>query len=124
MINKNPQEVLNKLFEGVSKLSAAQRELALRDIFGRGPSVVVGKLIDNLGLYKANMDKANNATGIFESDWEKVKKGTTSALILLDNNFTLLSKQIGLVLLPTIKQLAIGLVDLIQPVLEFGKKRG
>jgi TP901 family phage tail tape measure protein len=119
MLDKDPQKVLDKLFSGLSKLSASQRGLALYSIFGRGPSKMVGKLIDNLGVYRENMEKASNATGIFEDDWEKVRKGTTSALTLLDNNFSLLNKQIGLVLLPTIKKFAQELAALIQPVTKF-----
>jgi TP901 family phage tail tape measure protein len=119
MLDTDPQKVLDKLFTGMSKFSASQRGLALYSIFGRGPSKMVGKLIDNLGVYKENMDKAHNATGIFDADWEKVKKGTTSALTLLDNNFSLLNKQIGLVLLPTIKKFAQELAALIQPVTKF-----
>jgi TP901 family phage tail tape measure protein len=119
MLDKDPQKILDKLFTGMSKLSASQRGLALYSIFGRGPSKMVGKLIDNLSVYRENMEKASNANGIFEDDWEKVRKGTTSALTLLDNNFTLLNKQIGLVLLPTIKKFAQELATLIQPVTKF-----
>jgi hypothetical protein len=122
MLDTDPQKVLDKLFSGMSKLSTAQRGLALYSIFGRGPSKMVGKLIDNLGVYRENMEKASNATGIFEDDWEKVRKGTTSALILLSNNFTLLNKQIGLALLPTIKKIAQELAILIQPVTDFMSK--
>jgi TP901 family phage tail tape measure protein len=89
MLDTDPQKVLDKLFAGMSKLSKSQRGLALYSIFGRGPSKMVGKLIDNLGVYRENMEKASNATGIFEADWEKVRKGTTSALILLENNMSL-----------------------------------
>jgi TP901 family phage tail tape measure protein len=122
MLDADPQSIINKLFEGLSKLSRSQRGVAWYSIFGRGPSKAVGKMIENLDVYKENMGKASNATGIFEDDWEKVRKGTTSALILLGNNFTLLNKQIGLVLLPTIKKIAQELAILIQPVTDFMSK--
>jgi TP901 family phage tail tape measure protein len=122
MLDTDPQKVLDKLFAGMSKLSASQRGLALYSIFGRGPSKMVGKLIDNLGVYRENMDKAHNATGIFEKDWEKVRKGTTSALTLLENNMSFFGRQIGLVLLPTVKKIAQTLSGLIQPVTTFMNK--
>jgi TP901 family phage tail tape measure protein len=122
MLDTDPQKVLNKLFEGLSKLSVSQRGLALYSIFGRGPSKMVGKLIDNLGVYRENMDKAHNATGTFEKDWEKVRKGTTSALTLLENNMSFFGRQIGLVLLPTVKKIAQTLSGLIQPVTTFMNK--
>jgi hypothetical protein len=68
------------------------------------------------------MEKASNATGIFEADWEKVRKGTTSALILLENNMSFFGRQIGLVLLPTVKKIAQTLSGLIQPVTTFMNK--
>jgi TP901 family phage tail tape measure protein len=122
MLDTDPQKVLDKLFSGISKLSTAQRGLALYSIFGRGPSKMVGKLIDNLGVYRENMDKAHNATGIFEKDWDKVRKGTTSALTLLENNMSFFSRQIGMVLLPTVKKIAQTLSGLIQPVTTFMNK--
>jgi phage-related protein len=65
------------------------------------------------------MEKASNATGIFEKDWDKVQKGTTSALTLLENNMSFFGRQIGLVLLPTVKKIAQTLSSLIQPVTTF-----
>ncbi|MDR2646259.1 MAG: phage tail tape measure protein [Holosporaceae bacterium] len=88
MLDTDPQKVLDKLFVDISKLSKSQCGLVLYSIFGRGPSKMVGKLIDNLGVYRENMEKASNATGIFEDDWGKVRKGTISALILLRNNMS------------------------------------
>jgi hypothetical protein len=122
MLDTDPQKVLDKLFSGLSKLSKSQRGLALYSIFGRGPSKMVGKLIDNLGVYQENMDKAHNATGTFEKDWEKVRKGATSALTLLENNMSFFGRQIGLVLLPTVKKIAQTLSSLIQPVTTFMNK--
>jgi TP901 family phage tail tape measure protein len=122
MLDSDPQKVLDKLFSGLSKLSRSQRGLALYSIFGRGPSKMVGKLIDNLGVYRENMEKAHNATGTFEKDWEKVRKGTTSALTLLENNMSFFGRQIGLVLLPTIKKMAQTIGGLIQPVSTFMNK--
>jgi TP901 family phage tail tape measure protein len=122
MLDADPQKVLDKLFTGMSKLSASQRGLALYSIFGRGPSKMVGKLIDNLGVYRENMEKASNATGIFEKDWDKVQKGTTSALTLLENNMSFFGRQIGLVLLPTVKKIAQTLSGLIQPITAFMNK--
>jgi TP901 family phage tail tape measure protein len=119
MLNVDPQKVLDKLFAGLSKLSAAQRGLTLYSIFGRGPSKMVGKLIDNLSVYRENLEKAHNATGIFEEDWDKVQKGTTSALTLLENNMSFFGRQIGMVLLPTIKKIAQTLSELIQPISNF-----
>jgi TP901 family phage tail tape measure protein len=122
MLDSDPQKVLDKLFTGMSKLSASQRGLALYSIFGRGPSKMVGKLIDNLGVYRENMEKASNATGIFEKDWDKVKKGTTSALTLLENNMSFFGRQIGMVLLPTVKKIAQTLSTAIQPISTFMNK--
>jgi hypothetical protein len=68
------------------------------------------------------MDKAHNVTGIFEKDWEKVRKGTTSALTLLENNLSFFNRQIGLVLLPTVKKLAQTASGLIQPITTFMNK--
>jgi TP901 family phage tail tape measure protein len=122
LLDADPQKVLDKLFAGMAKLSASQRGLALYSIFGRGPSKMVGKLIDNLKVYRENMEKAHNATGIFEKDWDKVQKGTTSALTLLENNMSFFGRQIGMVLLPTIKKIAQTLSAAIQPISTFMNK--
>jgi phage-related protein len=55
MITENPQEVLSKVLEGIAKPAPEMRKPAMHSIFGRGPSGVIGKLVDNLDLYKKNL---------------------------------------------------------------------
>jgi TP901 family phage tail tape measure protein len=55
LIAKDPQKVLGKLLEGFAKLAPEMRSVAMYSIFGRGPSKMVGKLVDNLALYKKNL---------------------------------------------------------------------
>ena len=51
-IQKNPQKVLDNFFKAVSKMDAKTRVSGLNAIFGRGAAKTVGKLVDNLDLYR------------------------------------------------------------------------
>lgn len=127
MIAEDPQKVLTKLFEGFSKLKAEDRSSALYSIFGRGASKTVGKLIENLELYRKNLQLVadqNTYKGSRDEDYNIVASETKSQIQLLQNSFSTLSKEIGFSLLPALKSILTTINSILTPIIKWmGKNK-
>ena len=127
MIAEDPQKVLTRLFEGFSKLKAEDRSFALYSIFGRGASKTVGKLIENLELYRKNLQLVSDQNiykGSRDEDFNIVASETKSQVQLLQNSFSTLSKEIGNSLLPTLKSVLTTINSILSPIVEWmGKNK-
>lgn len=122
MIAEDPQKVLTKLFEGFSKLKAEDRSSALYSIFGRGASKTVGKLIENLELYRKNLQLVadqNTYKGSRDEDYNIVASETKSQIQLLQNSFSTLSKEIGFSLLPALKSILTTINSILTPIVKW-----
>ncbi|MDR2067378.1 MAG: phage tail tape measure protein [Holosporaceae bacterium] len=125
LMKENPQKILDELFSRASKLSVDQRAVALQKIFGRGPSKVVGKLINNLELYKKNLQYVadpKNFEGSRDVDYEIVAKTTREKLTLLTNTISAFSKEIGRSLLPAIGSVADSITSILTPIMSWMAK--
>ncbi|MBR1734241.1 MAG: phage tail tape measure protein [Alphaproteobacteria bacterium] len=125
MMAEDPQKVLDKLFEGVAKLDSEKRSSALYAIFGRGASKSVGKLIDNLELYRKNLQLVadqQNFEGSRDSDYQIVFETAKSQLNLLGNTFSSFSKAIGFSLLPTLQSVVTAINEILTPIVAWMEK--
>jgi TP901 family phage tail tape measure protein len=125
MITKAPQKVLDKLFAGLSKLSAEKRGTALYQIFGRGASKMVGKLVDNLELYKKNLQYVSDPTnfaGSRDVDYSIIFETTESKLALLTNTISTFGREIGTSLLPAVGSLADSITGILTPIMAYMTK--
>ena len=119
MIQEDPQKVLEKLLIGLSKLNPENRATAMYNIFGRGTSKAVGKLVDNLELYRKNLGYVSDSrqfAGSRNSDYEIVLNTIQSQLKLLANTFSLFGREIGTSLLSTISNLVGTINSLLSPI--------
>ncbi len=127
MIADNPQKVLTQLFEGFSKLKAEDRSSALYAIFGRGTSKTVGKVIENLELYRKNLQLISDQSaykGSRDEDYNIVASETKSQIQLLQNSFSTLSKEIGFSLLPALKSVLSTINSILSPIVSWmGKNK-
>ena len=127
MIAEDPQKVLTKLFEGFSKLKTEDRSSALYSIFGRGASKTVGKLIENLELYRKNLQLVSDQNiykGSRDEDFNIVASETKSQVQLLQNSFSTLSKEIGFSLLPALKSILTTINSILAPIVDWmGKNK-
>ena len=127
MIAEDPQKVLSKLLEGFSKLKPEERSSALYSIFGRGASKTIGKVIDNLELYRKNLQLVSGPNvykGSRDEDFNIVASETKSQIQLLQNSFSTLSKAIGFSLLPALKGVLTTINSILSPVVEWmGKNK-
>jgi TP901 family phage tail tape measure protein len=120
MIAKDPQKVLSKLLEGFAKLAPEMRSVAMYSIFGRGPSKMVGKLVDNLELYKKNLQYVSdpkNFAGSRDADYKIVEDTTASKLELLTNTISAFSRKVGYSLLPAIGSVADSITGVLRPIM-------
>lgn len=125
MIQEDPQKVLDKLFEGVSKLNPEKRSTALYAIFGRGAAKTVGKLVDNLELYRKNLALVANQKlyeGSRDGDYQIVFETAESQLKMLGNTFTAFTRVIGNSLLPAFKNIVSGINGVLAPVIAWMEK--
>ena len=125
MIAKDPQKVLGKLLEGFAKLAPEMRSVAMYSIFGRGPSKMVGKLVDNLALYKKNLQYVSdpkNFAGSRDVDYGIVFATAASKLDLLTNTFSAFGREIGASLLPTIGNVADSITSVLTPAMTWMAK--
>lgn len=125
MIQEDPQKVLDTLFSGLSQLDPEKRSSALYAIFGRGASKAVGKLIDNLDLYRKNLQLVSdqqNFQGSRDSDYQIVFETAQSQLNLLGNTFSSFSKAIGFSLLPTSQSVVTAINEILTPIVAWMEK--
>jgi TP901 family phage tail tape measure protein len=125
MIAADPQKVLDKLFGGLAKLAPEKRSAAMYSIFGRGPSKMVGKLVDNLELYKKNLEYVSNGSkfkGSRDVDYGIVFETTDSKLTLLTNAISAFGREVGTSLLPTIGKVADSITGVLTPVMSWMTK--
>ena len=125
MIAKDPQKVLSKLLEGFAKLAPEMRSVAMYSIFGRGPSKMVGKLVDNLALYKKNLQYVSdpkNFAGSRDVDYGIVFDTAASKLDLLTNTFSAFGREIGASLLPTVGAVADSITSVLTPAMTWMAK--
>jgi TP901 family phage tail tape measure protein len=120
MIAKDPQKVLSKLLEGFAKLAPEMRSVAMYSIFGRGPSKVVGKLVDNLDLYKKNLQYVSdpkNFAGSRNVDYGIVFDTAASKLDLLTNTIGAFGREVGASLLPAVGSVADSITGVLTPIM-------
>jgi TP901 family phage tail tape measure protein len=125
LIVKDPQKVLSKLLEGFAKLALEMRSVAMYSIFGRGPSKMVGKLVDNLALYKKNLQYVSdpkNFAGSRDVDYGIVFATAASKLDLLTNTFSAFGREIGASLLPTVGAVADSITSVLMPAMAWMAK--
>jgi TP901 family phage tail tape measure protein len=122
MIAKDPQKVLSKLLEGFAKLAPEMRSAAMYSIFGHGPSKMVWKLVDNLELYKKNLQYVadpKNFAGSRNVDYGIVFDTAASKLELLTNTFSAFGREVGASLLPTIGSVADSITGILTPAMSW-----
>lgn len=122
LIQKDPQKVLDKFFDAVSKMDAKTRASGLNAIFGRGAAKTVGKLVDNLELYRHNLELVNNPTkykGSRAVDYGIVFDTARSKLTLLTNNLGAFSREVGASLIPALNQIVDGINSVLSPVMQW-----
>lgn len=125
IIQEDPQKVLDNLFTGLSQLDPEKRSSALYAIFGRGASKAVGKLIDNLELYRKNLQLVadqQNFEGSRDIDYQIVFETAKSQLNLLGNTFSSFSKAIGFSLLPTLQSVVTAINEILTPIVAWMEK--
>jgi TP901 family phage tail tape measure protein len=125
LIAKDPQKVLSKLLEGFAKLAPEMRSVAMYSIFGRGPSKMVGKLVDNLALYKKNLQYVSdpkNFAGSRNVDYGIVFDTAASKLDLLTNTVSAFGREIGASLLPTVGAVADSITSVLTPAMTWMAK--
>lgn len=119
MINENPEKALDKILTQLSKLNPEKRSTTMYSIFGRGASAMVGKLVDNLDLYRKNLkiiSEASSFKGSRNGDYEIVLGETNSQISLLKNNASSFSRELGFSLLPNLKKIIGGINQVLIPV--------
>lgn len=122
LIQKDPQKVLDKFFDAVSKMDAKTRASGLNSIFGRGAAKTVGKLVDNLELYKHNLELVNNPNkykGSRDVDYGIVFDTAQSKLNLLTNNLGAFSREVGASLIPAMNSIVDSINSVLTPVIQW-----
>jgi TP901 family phage tail tape measure protein len=125
LVKTDPQQALDKMFAGLSKITGVERSNVLYKIFGRGASKVVGKLTDQLDLYRKNMDYVSdpkNFAGSRDADYKIVEETTREKLTLLTNTISAFSKEIGLSLLPAIGSVVDSITSVLTPIMSWMAK--
>ena len=122
LIQKEPQKVLDQFFDAVSKMDAKSRASGLNAIFGRGAAKTVGKLVDNIELYRHNLElinKSDKFKGSRNTDYDIVFRMAQSKLTLLTNNLGALCREIGAALIPTLNKVADGINGVLSPLIKW-----
>lgn len=125
MIAEDPQKVLNKLFEGVKKLNSENRSSVLSLLFGRGANATVGKLVDNIELYRKNLGYVSDpklAEGSRDNDYKIVLETTKSQIDLLGNTLSTFSNSIGDSLLPALQKVVSAINSILTPITKWMEK--
>jgi TP901 family phage tail tape measure protein len=125
MISKDPKQVLERLLEGLAKLDPKDRSTAMYSIFGRGASKMVGKVVDNLALYKKNLKIVSDSMaykGSRNGDYNIVLDTLDSKLKLLKNTITAFGREIGFSLAPSVTKLINQVMKVLNPVLNWMQK--
>ncbi len=125
MIAEDPQKVLDKLFEGVAKLDSENRSSVLYSLFGRGASATVGKLVDNLELYRKNLGYVSDSKlfeGSRDNDYKIVSETTKSQIDLLRNTLSTFSNRIGTSLLPALQTVVYTINSILTPITKWMEK--
>ena len=119
MIADDPQKVLDTLFERLSKLDSGTRSSVLYSIFGRGATATVSKLVDNLDLYKKNLEYVSNQKAVEGSrngDYQIVLETAQSQITLLGNTLSAFSTGIGTSLLPALQTVVSAINSVLIPI--------
>ena len=122
LIQKNPQQILDRFFDAVSKMDAKTRASGLNSIFGRGAAKTVGKLVDNLELYRHNLELVNDPAkykGSRDVDYGIVFDTAQSKINLLKNNLSAFSREIGTALLPALTGIIEKINGVLTPVMQW-----
>lgn len=125
LIQKDPQKVLDKFFDAVSKMDAKTRASGLNSIFGRGAAKTVGKLVDNLELYRHNLELVNHPNkykGSRDVDYGIVFDTAQSKLNLLTNNLGAFSREVGASLIPALNKIVEGINNILTPAMQWMQK--
>lgn len=125
MIQADPQKVLDKLLNGVSQLDPEKRSTALYAIFGRGAAKTVGKLVDNLELYRKNLKLVADQklyNGSRDGDYQIVFETARSQLKLLSNTFTAFVRVVGTSLMPALKKIVSTMNNILSPIISWIEK--
>lgn len=122
LIQKDPQKVLDKFFDAVLKMDAKTRASGLNAIFGRGAAKTVGKLVDNLELYRHNLELVNDSNeykGSRDVDYGIVFDTAQSKLNLLTNNLGAFSREVGASLIPAMNSIVDSINSVLTPVIQW-----
>lgn len=122
LIQKEPQKVLDQFFDAVSKMDAKSRASGLNAIFGRGAAKTVGKLVDNLELYRHNLELVNDPNkfkGSRDADYGIVFDTAQSKLTLLTNNFGAFSREVGASLIPALNSIVDSINGVLNPIMQW-----
>ena len=122
LIQKDPQKVLDQFFDAVSKMNAKTRASGLNAIFGRGAAKTVGKLVDNLELYRHNLELVNDPNkfkGSRDIDYGIVFDTAQSKLTLLTNNLSAFSREVGASLIPTLNSIVDSINSVLSPIMQW-----
>lgn len=125
LIQKDPQKVLDKFFDAVSKMDAKTRASGLNAIFGRGAAKTVGKLVDNLELYRHNLELVNNPNkykGSRDVDYGIIFDTAQSKLTLLSNNLGAFSREVGASIIPVLNSIVDSINVVLNPSMEWMRR--
>lgn len=125
LIQQDPQKALDQLFSGLAKLNPENRASALYNIFGRGAAKSVGKIVDNLALYRKNLKYVSDEKsfkGSRDVDYNIVSDTAQSQLTLFGNNMASLGRKIGESLLPNLTKLLNILNGVLVPITNWMEK--
>lgn len=125
LIQQDPQKALDKLLTGLSKLDPEKRGTAMYNIFGRGASKAVGKLVENLQLYRKNLGYVSDEKsfkGSRDNDYNIVFETLRSKLTLLTNSISSLMREVGFSLAPGLTKILAGVTNFLTQIAEWMKK--
>lgn len=106
-------------------MDPTERSSVLYSIFGRGASASVGKLVENLDLYKKNLEFVANIDlykGSRDGDYAIVLETFQSKLTLLSNSAMDFARELGTTLIPTISEVVMAITDVLNPMMEWMKE--
>lgn len=125
MIASDPQGTLEKFLANAKKLDPRERNSVLYSIFGRGASMTVGKLVENLDLYKKNLEFVANIDlykGSRDGDYAIVLETLQSKLTLLGNSVADFGREIGTTLIPAVSEVIEKITSVLNPMMEWMRK--
>lgn len=125
MIASDPQGTFDKFLAQLQKLDPTERSSVLYSIFGRGASASVGKLVENLDLYRKNLEFVANIDlykGSRDGDYAIVLDTFQSKLTLLSNSTMDFARELGTTLIPAVSEVVTAITGVLNPMMEWMKE--